>query len=141
LEDRVVGFQAGADDYVTKPFDFPELLARLQALLRRSQRQFGVVCQVGRLALDDQARRATVAGEAIELSGREWTLLSLLAQQQGKVVTKDQIHVAWHDVSEVGAGNSIEVYVHRLRRKTDGAGIVIRTVRGIGYLLEADLAN
>jgi two-component system OmpR family response regulator len=82
-----------------------------------------------------------VAGEAIELSGREWTLLSLLAQQQGKVVTKDQIHVAWHDVSEVGAGNSIEVYVHRLRRKTDGAGIVIRTVRGIGYLLEADLAN
>lgn len=141
LEDRVVGLQAGADDYVTKPFDFPELLARLQALLRRSQRQVGVACQVGRLALDDQAHRATVAGEAIDLSGREWTLLALLVQQQGKVVTKDQIHAAWHDESEVGAGNAIEVYVHRLRRKTEGAGIVIRTIRGIGYLLEADWAN
>ena len=69
------------------------------------------------------------------------SLLALLVQQQGKVVTKDQIHAAWHDESEVGAGNAIEVYVHRLRRKTEGAGIVIRTIRGIGYLLEADWAN
>ena len=76
LDDRVSGLQAGADDYVTKPFDFPELLARLQALLRRSQRRLGVASQVGRLALDEGARRATVAGEPIELSGREWTLLS-----------------------------------------------------------------
>ena len=138
LDDRVAGLQAGADDYVTKPFDFPELLARLQALLRRSQRRLGVASQVGRLALDEGARRATVAGEPIELSGREWTLLSLLVQQQGKVVTKEQIHAAWSDEAEVGGGNAIEVYVHRLRRKTDGAGVNIRTVRGIGYLLEAE---
>ncbi len=140
LDDRVAGLQAGADDYVTKPFDFPDLLARLQALLRRSQRRQGATSQAGRLALDEGARRAWVAGEAMELSGREWTLLSLLVQQQGKVVSKEQIHGAWSDDSgEVGGGNAIEVYVHRLRRKTEGAGVNIRTVRGIGYLLEADL--
>ena len=141
LDDRVSGLQAGADDYVTKPFDFPELLARLQALLRRSQRRLGVASQVGRLALDEGARRATVAGEPIELSGREWTLLSLLVQQQGKVVTKEQIHAVWSDESEVGGGNAIEVYVHRLRRKTEGSGVNIRTVRGIGYLLEAEATS
>lgn len=141
LDDRVAGFQAGADDYLTKPFDFPELLARLQALLRRSQRRVAGASQVGRLAMDESARRATVAGEPIELSGREWTLLLLLIQQQGRVVTKEQIHAAWSDESEVGAGNAIEVYVHRLRRKTEGAAVTIRTVRGIGYLLEADAAS
>lgn len=141
LDDRVAGLQAGADDYVTKPFDFPELLARLQALLRRSQRRLGVASQVGRLALDEGARRATIAGEPIELSGREWSLLSLLVQQQGKVVTKEQIHAVWSDESEVGGGNAIEVYVHRLRRKTEGSGVNIRTVRGIGYLLEAEASS
>ena len=141
LDDRVAGLQAGADDYVTKPFDFPELLARLQALLRRSQRRQGATSQAARLSMDEGARRARVAGEPLELSGREWTLLSLLVQQQGKVVTKEQIHAAWSEESgEVGAGNAIEVYVHRLRRKTEGAGVSIRTVRGIGYLLEADAA-
>ena len=75
----------------------------------------------------------------MELSGREWSLLFLLVQQQGKVVTKEQIHAVWSEESgEVGAGNAIEVYVHRLRRKTEGAGVHIRTVRGIGYLLEAE---
>ena len=141
-EPQVVrGLNLGADDYVTKPFDFPELLARLQALLRRSQRRQGSTSQLGRLALDEAARRAWVAGEPIELSGREWTLLSLLVQQQGKVVTKEQIHSAWSDESEVGGGNAIEVYVHRLRRKTEGAGVNIRTVRGIGYLLEAEAGS
>lgn len=139
LEDRVAGLQAGADDYVTKPFDFPELLARLQALLRRSQRQQGVAAQVGRLSLDEAKRCAWVAGQAIELSGREWALLALLVQQLGKVLTKADIHQAWaNETGEVGAGNAIEVYVHRLRRKLDGAGVAIRTVRGLGYLLEAE---
>lgn len=141
LDDRVAGLQAGADDYVTKPFDFPELLARLQALLRRSQRRQGLTSQVARLSLDEAARRGWVAGEPIELSGREWTLLSLLVQQQGKVVTKEHIHAAWSDESQVGGGNAIEVYVHRLRRKTEGAGVNIRTVRGIGYLLEAEAVS
>ena len=139
LEDRVAGLQAGADDYVTKPFDLPELLARLQALLRRSQR-LGAAQRVGRLLLDEAARSASVGGEPIELSGREWTLLALLVQHQGKVVSKEQIHQAWSgsDSAEVGAGNAIEVYMHRLRRKLEGSGVAIRTVRGIGYLLQGE---
>ena len=136
LDDRVAGFQAGADDYVTKPFDFPELLARLQALLRRSQPAH-TPALLGRLTLDHTSRRALVAGEPLELSGREWSLLELLVQQRDKVVTKDQITQTWElDGGEVGGGNSIEVYIHRLRRKLEDAGLVIRTVRGLGYLLE-----
>ena len=139
LEDRVAGLQAGADDYVTKPFDFPELLARLQALLRRSQPSASQAQQAGRLVLEPAARRATLGSEPLELSGREWTLLELLLGQRDKVVTKEQILQAWSgDGGEVGAGNSIEVYIHRLRRKLEGAGLVIRTVRGLGYLLETD---
>jgi two-component system OmpR family response regulator len=136
LDDRVAGFQAGADDYVTKPFDFPELLARLQALLRRSQPAH-TPALLGRLTLDHTSRRALVGGEPLELSGREWSLLELLVQQRDKVVTKDQITQTWEsEGGEVGGGNSIEVYIHRLRRKLEDAGLVIRTVRGLGYLLE-----
>ncbi len=136
LDDRVAGFQAGADDYVTKPFDFPELLARLQALLRRSQPAH-TPALLGRLTLDHTSRRALVGGEPLELSGREWRLLELLVQHRDKVVTKDQIIQTWEsDGGEVGGGNSIEVYIHRLRRKLEDAELVIRTVRGLGYLLE-----
>ena len=78
-----------------------------------------------------------VGGEPLDLSGREWVLLELLVQHRDKVVTKDQINQTWEaDGGEVGAGNSIEVYIHRLRRKLEDAGLVIRTVRGLGYLLE-----
>lgn len=136
LDDRVAGLQAGADDYVTKPFDFPELLARLQALLRRSQ-PASTAALFGRLTLDHTSHRALVGGEPLELSGREWTLLELLVNQRDKVVTKEQIIQTWNaDGGEVGGGNSIEVYIHRLRRKLEDAGLVIRTVRGLGYLME-----
>ena len=137
LDDRVAGLQAGADDYVTKPFDFPELLARLQALLRRTQPQASAAL-FGRLTLDAESRRALVGGEPLELSGREWTLLELLVSQRDKVVTKESITQAWSaEGGETGGGNSIEVYIHRLRRKLEDAGLVIRTVRGLGYLMEA----
>lgn len=138
LDDRVAGLQAGADDYVTKPFDFPELLARLQALLRRSQ-PANTPTLAGALTLDKATRRALLGGEPLELSGREWTLLELLVQQRDQVVTKEQIHQAWTDDSgESAGGNSIEVYIHRLRRKLEGARLGIRTVRGLGYLLETE---
>jgi two-component system OmpR family response regulator len=137
LDDRVAGLQAGADDYVTKPFDFPELLARLQALLRRSQ-PTSTAALFGRLTLDHTSHRALIGGEPLELSGREWTLLELLVSQRDKVVTKEQITQTWNaDGGEVGGGNSIEVYIHRLRRKLEDAGLTIRTVRGLGYLMEA----
>jgi two-component system OmpR family response regulator len=114
------------------------LLARLHALLRRSQ-PANTPTLAGGLTLDKSTRRALLAGEPLELSGREWTLLELLVQQRDKVVTKEQIHQAWSDEGgETGGGNSIEVYIHRLRRKLEGARLVIRTVRGLGYLLEAE---
>ncbi|BAO80789.1 response regulators consisting of a CheY-like receiver domain and a winged-helix DNA-binding domain [Serpentinimonas raichei] len=138
LDDRVAGFEAGADDYVTKPFDWPELQARLQALLRRSLPQQTALQWQG-LVLEPERRRATHNGTALELSGREWSLLNLLIEQRGNVVTKDQIAATWSgEGAESGPGNTIEVYIHRLRRKLEGASVLIRTVRGLGYLMEAE---
>lgn len=141
LESRVTVLNAGAEDYLTKPFDFPELEARLRVLLRRSQAA-PAASTLGRLLLEPQARRASVAGEPLELSPREWTLLEQLSTHRDQVLTKEQITQAWSgDGGEAGsagaAGNSIEVYIHRLRRKLEGSGLSIRTVRGLGYLLES----
>jgi two-component system OmpR family response regulator len=141
LDDRVAGLNAGADDYVAKPFDFPELEARLHALLRRA-RPATSATELGHLSFERDARRATVRGEPLELSPREWMLLELLLSQRDKVVTKDQIGQAWAlDRSESGGASSIEVYIHRLRRKLELSGLSIRTVRGLGYLLEAEAAK
>ena len=149
LHNRVAGLNAGADDYLTKPFDFPELEARIRAVLRRSQSpgtgpsatsatpEPTEALVLGQLQFDRDARRATIAGQPIELSPREWLLLDLLLSQRRKVITKEQIAQAWStDVSESGGPSSLEVYIHRLRRKLEGSGVGIRTVRGLGYLLE-----
>jgi two-component system, OmpR family, response regulator len=138
LDDRVAGLNAGADDYLTKPFDFPELEARLRALMRRT-RLPGAPAQMAQLTLDRDARRVLVRGEPQELSPREATLLDLLLSRRDSVVTKEQILQAWAGSGgePTTANNAIEVYIHRLRRKIDNSGLAIRTVRGLGYLLEA----
>ena len=139
MENRVAGLNAGADDYVAKPFDFPELEARIRALLRRAKGGAASAQSMARLSFDRAARRATIDGAPVELSPREWLLLDLLLMQRDKVVGKDAIAAAWAvDRSESSGPSSIEVYIHRLRKKLEGSGLAIRTVRGLGYLLETE---
>ncbi len=136
LEDRVKGLDLGADDYLTKPFDLPEFEARVRALVRRGHYSASANLRHGRIRLDTAGRRLYCDDEPIELSARELALIEVLMLREGRVVTKEQMvdHLyGWQE--EVGT-NAIEVYVHRLRRKLEPAGVRIRTVRGMGYLLD-----
>ena len=136
LEERVEGLDAGADDYMTKPFDLPEFEARVRALIRRGQLNAGVELTHGRLRLDTAARRLFHDGVPVDMSAREFALTEILLARQGRVVSKEQlIDQMFGFGDEVGA-NAIEVCMHRVRRKLEPLGIEIRTVRGMGYLLD-----
>lgn len=136
LDDRVRGLDLGADDYLTKPFDLPELEARVRALIRRGQSGGGSVLSHGALRLDTAGRRATLNGTPLDLSARELGVLEVLMHRSGRVVNKEQLAEQLYGWDEEVGANAIEVYVHRLRRKLEPAGVVIRTIRGLGYLLE-----
>jgi two-component system OmpR family response regulator len=136
LEDRVKGLDLGADDYLTKPFDLPELEARVRALIRRGQSGGSSLLSHGALTLDTSGRRATLNGEPLDLSGRELGVLEVLMLRSGRVVNKEQLTEQLYGWDEEVGANAIEVYVHRLRKKLEPAGVSIRTIRGLGYLLE-----
>lgn len=136
LDDRVRGLDLGADDYMTKPFELPELEARVRALIRRGQSGGGSVLVHGALHLDTAGRRATLNGAPLELSARELGVLEVLMHRSGRVVNKEQLAEQLYGWEEEVGANAIEVYVHRLRRKLEPAGVSIRTIRGLGYLLE-----
>ncbi len=138
LPDRVQGLDTGADDYMIKPYQLPELLARLRALLRRSQAATSAVLSFGPLELDMARRLACIspAGEVIELGPREWTVLEYLLINAPKPANKDKLLQALTGWDKEITPNAVEVYISRLRAKLEPHGIALRSIRGFGYRLE-----
>ncbi len=137
VEDRICGLNAGADDYMVKPFDFDELQARLDAVLRRQGGYVHRRLTVGNVGFDTDTREAFVGGEPIILTVRETDLLELLLRRLGRVVPKRTAEDQLFGASESLGSNAIEVYAHRLRKRLDQTGATARidTVRGVGYIL------
>ncbi len=136
VSDRVTGLDLGADDYLTKPFDLAEFEARVRALVRRGQGTYSNQIVIGPLRLDLNARNAYLADNLLELSPRELSVLEVLMLRAGQVVSKAQLAEKFSSWSDEIGPNAIEVYVHRLRKKLEPSQITIRTIRGLGYLME-----
>jgi two-component system response regulator PhoP len=136
-QDKVQGLEAGADDYLVKPFDYPELAARIKALLRRSMQAVSDVLTLGPLAIDFGAQTARLQGQPLELTTFEYRMLELLARERARVVTKQELSDYLYPHGEDRDSNVLEVLIGRLRRKLDPAGTLapIETVRGRGYRL------
>jgi heavy metal response regulator len=140
IEDKVLGLDAGADDYLTKPFAFQELVARVRALLRRRAEAEPTVLRVGDLSLDPARRTVARGGERIELTPREFALLDYFMRNPGRVLTRTMIAEHVWDYSFDTSTNVIDVYVNYLRRKIDAdrEPKLLQTVRGVGYVLKAE---
>ena len=135
LQDRVLGLDLGADDYLTKPFELAELEARVRALIRRSTGNATPELRVGDLTIDVKTRSARHRGERVNLSRRDFAVLEILAAKPGQVVSKDRLISSISTWDKDFSENSAEVYVHRLRKKLGPLGIEIVTMRGFGYLI------
>ncbi|MDW5443948.1 response regulator transcription factor [Polaromonas sp. SM01] len=136
LQDRVQGLDIGADDYMVKPFELPELLARLRALLRRSQAATSAILSFGALELDSANHRVSAHGQLIELGPREWTVMAYLLIHAPKPASKEKLLAALTGWDKEITPNAIEVYISRLRGKLEPHGIALRSIRGFGYRLE-----
>ncbi len=131
--DKVAGLDAGADDYLVKPIDLDELTARIRALTRRSAGRAAPVLTHGDVVVDPAAHRVTLAGQPVELSSREFSLLQLLLENAGRVLSRSQLEQSlygWHDEPD---SNALEVHIHHLRKKLGSE--LIRTLRGVGYTI------
>jgi DNA-binding response OmpR family regulator len=135
VEDRIAGLDAGADDYLGKPFDLAEVEARIRALARRAQGTQDVSALAG-LSLDRRARRFSIGGAPIELPLREFEVLWELMSPPGRTISKRELSDKLSSFDESLGDNALEAFVSRLRKKLAGSGAAIRTLRGIGYLLE-----
>ncbi len=140
VEDRVKGLNAGADDYMLKPFAMEELVARVRALLRRPGGVLGTVLEEGNIELDTTAREVRVAQKTISISRREMEVLEQLLRRKGRVVPKDVLEDKIYGFDEEVSSNSVEVHVSRLRKRltSSGASVVVHTIRGVGYMLSAN---
>jgi two-component system OmpR family response regulator/two-component system response regulator QseB len=131
--DKVSGLDAGADDYLVKPIDLDELSARIRALTRRSAGRAAPLLTHGELAVDLAAHRVTLAGDEIELSSREYSLLQMLLENAGRVLTRTQLEQSVYGWRDEPDSNALEVHIHHLRKKLGGD--LIRTLRGVGYTI------
>lgn len=136
LQDRVQGLDAGADDYMVKPFELPELLARLRALLRRSQAATTSVLTLGPISLDTAVHQVLANGEPLDVGPREWTVLHYLMLHAPKPVSKEKLLQSLTGWDKEITLNAVEVYISRLRGKLDPYGIALRSIRGFGYRIE-----
>jgi two-component system copper resistance phosphate regulon response regulator CusR len=142
LDDRVAGLESGADDYLAKPFEFAELLARVRALVRRDKVNKSAVIEIEDLVINTGTRVVTRAGKELELTNREYQLLEALASRQGQVLSRNTIHSSvWND--EFSTSNTIDVHVRRLRQKIDDnfERKLIHTVFRVGYVLTSEPAS
>ncbi|TFF23162.1 response regulator transcription factor [Jiella endophytica] len=134
IDDRIVGLDVGADDYMVKPFDFREISARCRALVRRRSGEASNVFVQGAFEFDRGARRALLAGVDLELRHREVQVLELFLGQLGRVLTKDEVADRIYSFDEAPSLNAVEQTMTRLRKKLDGSPVAIRTIRGLGYI-------
>ena len=136
IDDRVEGLNIGADDYLVKPFDLNEFEARIKALLRRSSEERKPTIEFGELMFDQNTRQFKLNNDDIELSPRERAVLEILIRQKGNIISKERIANQVFNFDDEASVSSIEIYIHRLRKKLSKSNIIITTVRGLGYKLE-----
>ncbi|MFA6257530.1 MAG: response regulator transcription factor [Candidatus Paceibacterota bacterium] len=136
IDDKVTGLDAGADDYLSKPFAFKELLARIHALLRRPKQSFPDILILGDLSINTTSRIVTYKNKIISLTLKEFMVLEYLIRNKNKVITRDELYSHAWDFADSSFSNTVDVHIKNLRKKIKDNGKIIRTIRGVGYKME-----